>query len=68
MALIIMFFDMKVEVVALSSYEEKEEKFKEEVALLLLEAIHYVSDSFWPLHFFLLVLICGVYLYIYVHG
>lgn len=32
-SLIIVFFDMKVEVVALSSYEEKEEKFKEEVAL-----------------------------------
>ena len=33
------FFDVKVEVVALSSYEEKEKKFKEEVTPLLSEAI-----------------------------
>jgi hypothetical protein len=29
------FFDMKVEITALSNYEEKEEKFKEEVIRLI---------------------------------
>ncbi|RXH98751.1 hypothetical protein DVH24_011076 [Malus domestica] len=39
------FFDVKVEVVALSSYEEKEEKFKEEVAQLRQRFFHSISPG-----------------------
>ncbi|BBH01316.1 Root hair defective 3 GTP-binding protein [Prunus dulcis] len=43
--LITTFFDVKVEVVALSSYEEKEEKFKEEVAQLRQRFFHSISPG-----------------------